>query len=233
MRVWSNATADQHRMVAKAVDFINDWLPVEHRMVMGAPTELRTDFELDVPAGEIHITFDYDGDGGQSRYHESCCNVHTNDLPYMISNLVLIDPNASWHNTFGLIVHELVHAMGLPGHVSEHRHPTSIMPDGAYQGGPLPDEAGLPELPRLDGEALMTAYTVYDGGQTPGEINYNSLGPWATSVPALEGTLTTDGGTARFGVEYRTQWTRAWEEGPVPATSLARSNLTGTATWTG
>ncbi len=233
VRVWSNATADQHRMTAKAVDLINDWLPVEHRMRMGAPTASRTDFQLDVPAGEIHVSFDYDGDGGQSRYHESCCNLHTDDVPYMISNLVLIDPNASWHQTYGLIVHELVHAMGIPGHVYEGRHPTSLMPDGAYRDGPLPDEAGLPDLPRLDGEALMTAYTVFDDGHVPDEINPESLGPWARTIPALHGEVHTDGGTARFGVEYRQQWTRAWDEGPVPATTLADSPLTGTATWTG
>ena len=233
VRVWSNATADQHRMTAKAVDMINDWLPVEHRMVMGAPTALRTDFELDVPAGEIHVSFDYDGDGGQSRYHESCCNLHTDDVPYMISNLVLIDPNASWHNTFGLIVHELVHAMGIPGHVFEGRHPTSLMPDGAYRDGPLPDEADLPDLPRLDGEALMTAYALYDDGETDRDINYASLGAWAQTIPVISGEISTTGGDVSFGAEYRQQWTRAWDEGPVPATTLAASSLRGTATWTG
>jgi len=107
------------------------------------------------------------------------------------------------------------------------------MPDEAYRGGPLPDEASLPRLPRIDGEALMTAYEVFNDGHTPDEINPTSLGPWAETLPALHGEVTTDGGTARFGVEYRTQWTRAWDEGPAPATSLARSGLTGTATWTG
>ena len=38
-----DATPDQHQMVAKAVDLINDWLPLEHRMVMGPPTTLRTE----------------------------------------------------------------------------------------------------------------------------------------------------------------------------------------------
>ena len=39
-------------------------------------------------------------------------------------------------------------------------------------------------------------------------------------------------GTARFGAEYRSQWTRVWDSGPVPTTTLAAA-LTGSATWTG
>ena len=132
-----------------------------------------------------------------------------------------INPNSSWHHTYGLIVHELVHALGVPGHVSEDRHPTTIMPDGEFQGGSLPDEAGLPSFPRLDGEALMTAYTVFADGATPAEINYTSLGAWAATIPTVSGELSTTGGDVSFGVEYRTQWTRAWDEGPMPTTSLA------------
>ena len=233
VRVWSNATADQHRMVASAVDLINDWLPLDHRMRIGAPTSLRTEDPVDVPAGEINVTFDYDRDGGQSRYNESGDHTHSHDVPRMVSNLVLVDPNSSWHRTYGLIVHELVHAMGIPGPVSEYRHPTSIMPDGAYMGDSLPDEAGLPRLPRIDGEALMTAYEVYHQGEDHNDIHPESLGPWAATIPALHGEVTTDGGTARFGVEHRRQWTRAWDEGQAPVTPLARSGLTGTATWTG
>ena len=233
VRVESSAAPDLHRLTAKAVDLINDWLPLEHRMVMGAPTALRTDNSGDVPTGGIHMNFRYTGDGGVAHYHPIRDDSDPNDVPTLRAAVVRVDPNASWHNTFGLIVHELVHAMSLPGHVSENRHPTSIMPDSEYRGGPLPDEAGLPRLPRIDGEGLMTAYTVFDDGHTPDEINPASLGPWASSIPALHGEAHTVGGTARFGVEYRTQWTRVWDEGPVPATPLAASTLTGTATWTG
>ena len=233
VRVESSAAPELHRMTAKAVDLINDWLPLEHRMVMGAPTALRTDNSGDVPTGGIHMNFRFPGDGGAQHYHPIRDDSDPNDVPTLRTSVVRINPNSTWHQTYGLIVHELVHALGVPGHVSEDRHPTTIMPDGEFQGGPLPDEAGLPEFPRLDGEALMTAYTVFDDGHTPDEINSTSLGPWASTIPAVNGEVRTDGGTASFGVEYRTQWTRAWDEGPVPATTLAASTLTGTATWTG
>ena len=237
VRVQSSASAEHQRMVASAVDLINDWLPLEHRMVIGAPTALRTENERDVPAGEIHVSFSSPHRGGQSRYNESGDRNRTDDVPQMVSNLVVVNPDffaaERFHEVYGVIVHELVHAMGIPGHVYEGRHPTTLMPDGSYRGGGLPTEARLPELPRLDGEAMMTAYALYDDGETHHDINSASLGPWARTIPAINGEVTTDGGTVRFGVEYRSQWTRAWDEGPVPATSLAASTLTGTATWTG
>ena len=237
VRVQSGASAEHQRMVASAVDLINDWLPLDHRMVIGAPTALHTEDPRDVSAGEIHVSFSTPHRGGQSRYNESGDRNRTDDVPRMVSNLVVVNPDffaaEQFHQVYGIIVHELVHAMGIPGHVFEGDHPTTLMPDGPYRGSGLPNEAGLMRLPRLDGEAMMTAYALYDDGETPDEINPASLGPWAQTIPALRGEVTTDGDPARFGVEYRTQWTRAWDEGPMPATSLAASTLTGTATWTG
>ena len=248
VRVREGSKPEYHRMTAKAVDLINDWLPVEHRMVMGEPASLYSDRDpdlgyhpvqdpRDVPAGVIYVDFNTPHLGAQSRYNESGDRIRTDDVPRMISNLVVINADffhaEQFHEVYGVLVHELVHAMGIPGHVYEGRHPTSIMPDGAYRGGGLPDEAGLPRLPRLDGEALMTAYALYDDGETDADINSASLGPWARTIPALHGEVTTGGGTTHFGAEYRTQYTRVWDEGPIPATTLAASRLTGTATWTG
>ena len=250
VRVRADVEPEYHRMTAKAVDLINNWLPVEHRMVMGAPTVLLGDGihptygrthpvwdPEDVPAGVIYVDFYSPEPGAQSRYHESGNRYRTDDVPAMVSNLVYIGVYDIIHNTghevFGVVVHELIHAMGIPGHVYEGDHPTSIMPDGAYRDGGLPDEDGLSDLPRLDGEALMTAYALYDDGETHHDINYASLGTWATVIPTISGELSTTGGDVSFGVEYRRQWTRAWDAGPVPATTLADSPLTGTATWTG
>jgi len=257
VRVRENVKPEYHAMTAKAVDLINDWLPPEHRMIMGEPTFLLGDGlhpeygheypvwdPKDVPAGVIYVDFEIPERSASSRYNESGSRHTTTDVPHMISNLVAINAEFTiaeqFHEVYGTLVHELVHAMGIPGHVSEHRHPTSIMPDSLYRGGGLPDEAGLPRIPRIDGEALMTAYALYDDGETPDEITFASLGPWAAAIPALHGEVREEhahghshGDPVRFGVEYRTQWTRAWDEGPIPMTSLARSRLTGTATWNG
>ena len=250
VRVRANVDPEYHAMTARAVDLINDWLPPEHRMIMGEPTflmgvGLHPEYghehpvwdPKDVPAGVIYVDFEVPERSASSRYNESGSRHTTTDVPRMISNLVAIPAELfmvqGFHEVYGTLVHELVHAMGIPGHVSEYRHPTSLMPDSLYQGGGLPDEAGLPRLPRLDGEALMTAYALYDDGETDADIHYTSLGPWATTIPTISGNLATTGGDVSFGAEYRAQWTRVWEEGPLPAIPLARSGLTGAATWDG
>ena len=249
--VEASAAPEVHRLTAKAVDLINDWLPLERRMIMGEPStvlprpprpgvdfhEGDTYWVADVPDGVMYVLdMDYHPNyAGQARYSPYC----TFEGPFRcmpdsalksVQVLINADSESSGHGTFGLIVHELVHAMGMQQHVTAPDCSETINRLGC---GAWPDEASLERLYRLDGEALMALYSLYSNGPVPGDINPASLGPWATSVPALEGTVTTDSGTARFGVEYRAQWTRPWDEGPAPATTLARSGLTGTATWSG
>jgi len=147
VRVRANVDPEYHAMTAKAVDLINDWLPVEHRMVMGEPTFLMGNGlhpvyghehpvwdPKDVPAGVIYVDFETPHPGAQSRYNESGSRYTTTDVPRMVSNLVVINADfilaEQFHEVYGVLVHELVHAMGIPGHVYEGRHPTSIMPDG-------------------------------------------------------------------------------------------------------
>ena len=239
VRVESSADPELHRLTARAVDLINDWLPVERKMRVGAPTALRTDNSGDVPHGTIHVSFRGKARGtGDALYHEIRDDRDPNDVPRMSSVVVRVGPNdrPDTHQTFGLLVHELIHAMGIPGHVSEYRHPTSLLPD---EGPGLPDELGLPGLPYIDGEALLAAYTIFNNGETSDEINFASLGPWSERKPAIMGEMYTRGGDGKprwfgFGVEYHPAGVRAWDEGPpLPYTTLADSPLTGTATWTG
>ena len=240
VRVESSAHPELHRLTARAVDIINDWLPVERKMRMGEPTALRTDNSGDVPDGVIHVSFRGKERGtADALYHEIRDDRDPRDVPRMSSVVVRVGANDrpdGHHQTFGLLVHELIHAMGIPGHVSEHRHPTTLMPDG---GPALPDELGLPGLPYIDGEALMAAYTIFNSGEYGDAINLHALGPWDGTKPAIMGEIHTPVSNGRtawfgFGVEYHPQGTRAWDDGPtLPDTTLADSPLTGTATWTG
>ncbi|MCY4349375.1 MAG: hypothetical protein OXC25_05985 [Thiotrichales bacterium] len=249
--VEASAEPEFHRLIAKAVDLINDWLPLESRMVMGAPSTVsprapRPGIDLyegdtywveDVPDGVIYVlSMSYHPRyAGSARYNPHC----TFEGPFRctagsalesVQVLINADSDSTGQGTFGLIVHEFVHALGMQQHVTTQDCSTTIT---RVDCGPSPDEASLERLYRLDGEALMALYSLYSNGPLPDDINPASLGPWAATIPTLHSEVTTDGGTARFGVEYRTQWTRAWDEGPVPTTPLARSGLTGTATWDG
>ena len=238
VRVKAGTSPEHARMVEGAVDLINDWLPLEHRMIIGPVTTWDATvnppiWRPDVPEGELHVSFDAERLGGRSHYNESGDITHTDDVPRMVSNWVEINANHAeqpgGHELFGVIVHEMIHALGLPGHVSSADYPDTIMGDRKN----LPGEDTLTEIPRIEGEALMTAYVLYDDGETSDEINHASLGPWASVIPTLNGTVFTGGGNAQFGAEYRSQWIRVWDSGPVPTTTLAASALTGSATWTG
>ena len=99
VRVESEAAPELHRMTAKAVDLINDWLPLEHRMRMGAPTALRTDNSGDPADGVIHMNFRYERDGGVQHYHPIRNDNDPNDVPYLRAAVVRINPNSSWHNS--------------------------------------------------------------------------------------------------------------------------------------
>ena len=232
VRTETGTSPERRRMAERAVDQLNDWLPVENRMIMGDPSALRPQTEQDVPDGEIHISFRYAESGGTQRPNTvtrrdpESGRVVTN----MASSLIEISPD-DWgsHALYGVIVHELIHAVGLEGHVFEGDHPNTLLPDT----GSLPDEAGLLDIPRIDGEALMTIYSRYTRGEGRDDINPTSLGPWATGIPAISANIRTEGGSVSFGAEYRSQWIRAWDKGPMPSVPLSRSGITGTATWNG
>lgn len=236
VRVQVGTSDKRAQMVELAVDLLNDWLPLEHRMIMGSPTTFRAsapNYRADVPAGELHVSFDAESPGGRSHYNESGDFRRTDDVPRMISNWVEINgaqyERPGDHGLFGVIVHELYHALGMPGHVPLEDYPETILPDDGLR---LPDEHTLMEIARIDGEGLMTAYTLYDNGETSDEINMESLGSWASTIPALTGTVRIEGVNARFGAEYREQWTRVWDSGPMPTVPLTDA-LTGSATWIG
>jgi len=227
--VEASAEPEFHRLIAKAVDLINDWLPLESRMVMGAPSTVSpraprpwidlyegdTYWVDDVPDGVIYVLSmsDHPRYAGQARYTPHCtfegpfrCGAGGSALE-SVQVLINADSDSTGQGTFGLIIHEFVHALGMQQHVTTQDCSATIT---RVDCGAQPDEASLERLHRLDGEALMALYSLYSNGPLPGEINPTSLGPWAATIPALHGEVTTDGDTARFGVEYRTQWTRAW-----------------------
>ena len=74
----------------------------------------------------------------------------------------------------GVLCHELVHVVGMLGHISEDQgFSDSVMANDGVSWRPLTD------LPRIDGEALLAAYTRFEPGTQPEDISVESLGQWS------------------------------------------------------
>ena len=120
-----------------------------------------------------------------------------------------------------VIVHELLHAMGIWGHVDSVEFPDSIM--GA-SGEYIPNLGHI--ISKIDREVLQIMYMSQET-----DI-YNDWGEWSDISHHLMGQSTDD--AMRFGVALFNGLPQPWVRGDVPDTDLAdNSRLLGTATWNG
>ena len=68
------------------------------------------------------------------------------------------------------------------------------------------------QLPTIDGEALLAAYTKLEAGTLPEELSVDSLGPWQERFSHLEDTI----GDVSIGVASRNGLSHPWASGPKP-----------------
>lgn len=120
-----------------------------------------------------------------------------------------------------VIVHELLHALGIYGHVDSVQFPDSIM--GTY-GEHFPNPGHI--IGRTDREILQIMYM----SQLP-DI-YNDYGQWADVVYHV--MAESEDEAMRFGVALFNGLPQPWVRGVMPDTALADNrSLLGTATWYG
>ena len=127
-----------------------------------------------------------------------------------------------------VIVHELLHTLGLLGHISEASTFETI----------LTEELDLPLGPfiigDLDRHALLAVYSKLQPGLQPEDLTAASLGSWSTVSTHLRGEFEVPGGSAAFGAAYSNGLSQPWASGPRPSVNLAaNTSLSGTATWRG
>ena len=115
----------------------------------------------------------------------------------------------------GTVAHELVHALGIYGHVDPFAY-RSLMNSFGSKGILWP----------TDREALRV---LYDRLQ-PGDSLPLNFGPWASDSLHIHG----NGPFAGFGVALRNGYAEPWAYGDLPDGDLAdNSALSGSVTWTG
>ena len=223
------AGTPQHfrEITAQAISNINQWLPYGQRIHIAADAAPLTDV-LEIPEGQMFVDFTNRANWptqGLTRLGLAQTRVRTfPDAPYNYASHIWIHPQ----NPGSLLTtttHEILHALFLSGHISRDHFPDTIMG---------PQSGTTANVPPIDGEALLAAYTRFNPGTPPEEISADTLGPWATETMHIQGELTAAGNPIAFGVSYRNGLAHPWAQGVRPDTHLADNTaLQGSIEWNG
>ena len=205
-----------------SVTILNDALPPEFQIVV-AGTRL-----ADVAySGEIVVVLE----SPQSAYWAcgstavACArNFFTPDLHYTRSAFVNLPDDfdtSEYMFPRKVIIHELLHALGIQGHVDSVEFPDSIM--GGH-GEYIPNLGHV--ISKIDREVLQIMYM-----SQLTEI-YNDWGEWSDTTFHLVGRSEDE--ALNFGVALFNGLPQPWVRGVLPEADLADNRrLYGTATWNG
>ena len=128
---------------------------------------------------------------------------------------------SEYHFPVSLIVHELLHALGIWGHVDSIEFPDSVL---GRSGGYIPNLGYV--LSKIDREILQIIY------MSQLTATYNDWGEWSDVSHHLVGRSEDD--ALHFGVALFNGLPQPWVRGGLPESDLAdNSSLSGTATWAG
>ena len=120
-----------------------------------------------------------------------------------------------------VIIHELLHAMGISGHVDSVEFPDSLM---GSAGEYIPNLGNI--ISKIDQEVLQIMY------MSQRTDLYNDWGEWSDTSFHLVGR--TDDEDLNFGVALFNGLPQPWVRGTLPNTDLVDNvRLDGTATWSG
>ena len=239
LRIAENTSAEHERLTLEAVARVNRALPWDRRILIGDPaptTGLDPDETESIPDGQIHVDFaalpgstlgyairerDWDWDVDAERW----VTVGARAARVAIDHPELDKYAAAWSVRVetairDTLTHEILHALGLDGHVPKFHFPDSTM-NALSEGPPHLD------LPTIDADSLWAAYTRFE----PGTESFENLGPWSEYSFHIRGDMRYVGA---FGVGFRNGLASPWAFGPIPDTDLADNRaLSGSATWNG
>lgn len=241
VRVSRNASDEQYGMVAHAVALINRALPYDQHVgvLHDAPPLAAIE---DVPTGEIFVDFvpsedwilrvsgrpgssavaqgdyiqQYDHD--QSRWEKKSVRAGHVWMDWNLPEWV--DPSDL--DRFSVVLHELIHTLGIAGHVPQGEFPDSIMRDQTL--------LTADDLPTIDGRALRALYGHYPNGTEPEDVSELGFGPWGDYEAVLTGRLS----GIEFGVRWHDGLSVPFASGIQPSRDLQDNTaLHGVVTWRG
>ena len=150
------------------------------------------------------------------------------------ASFVWVNDNANIpeQQRLGILLHEVMHALGFYAHLYSEDHPSSLL-------GPIGPKEGFhpqwgSQLPEIDGAALRAAYKL-PNGITPDRFDVSSFGDWETASTEIHGSLSTnDVQPLRFGVNFTNGVAVPRISGVIPSTELADNRtIADSATWNG
>ena len=193
-----------------------------------------------MPKGEVHIRFDAPAnhtywltthrDGSGNLVHQGGIVWFGRDfVPHGRPTLFgLVDELDYEQSAEGILVHEILHAMGF----LDHPDMASVI---SYDRE-LSDYSGLPGhyMYPLDREGVLAAYTRLKRGTRAADIA-TELGPWSDTSTHVRGILDLPSqGEVAFGAAHRNGFVQPWAYGPASEAGLFdNAALSGTARWEG
>ena len=241
VRMARTTTEHERALAHYAVALINRALPYERHLTIGAdaPTGIAGEWEdglPNIPDGQIVVEFlssapqggrpgtealghqdvQTEYDASQARWEKTRLRAASVEMDRRVFH------GRPDHQTISVLVHELLHGLGLQGHVSGEDFPDSNMYD-AWR--PITGR-----LPAIDATGLQTLYGRLAPKTDPEDISADTLGPWDRDASVLMGRV----GAVSFGVTHHNGVAQPWTAGIRPLTDLAENAvLHGTVTWDG
>ena len=228
VRVIGSSTAEERNRVRAAVQLVNAALPEHAKLSIGTPLPSFSLRDTVNSSGRyfgsgrempntIHIEF-----GPEGTFDASTAATSWGE--YILFERGSFPAYRDERYAVILTAHELVHSLGIDGHVPDSFD--SIMSTGNevyafHQGQPQPGSLLYP----IDREALRALY-----GPLQNSSNPEDLGPWSSMSEHF--FIGIEHGA--FGVARRNGYAEPWAYGINPQTTLAANRqLSGSASWNG
>ena len=241
VRLAVGASERERAITAYAVALINRALPYDLHLIIGAdaPAGIAGQWQQrlpNIPDGQLFVEFIQASPQGGRPGSEALAHQHVEseydaqqgrwEKKRLRASSVEMSSaefrSRPDHQAVSVLVHEMLHSLGLQGHVDAPEFEDSNMYDAWFRLDG--------SLPAIDAAGLQALYTRLGEETEPEDLSVSSLGMWSRETVHLSGELD----DVAFGVSHSNGVSMPWTSGIEPSGALEdNSSLSGTATWNG